>query len=78
MTDDVFINKREIIRRCLRLIGEDYQDDPERLKNFTVQDAIVLNLQRACEAAIDLAMHEVARCRYGVPQSSREAFSVLH
>ncbi|MCC5807835.1 MAG: hypothetical protein JJU00_16030 [Opitutales bacterium] len=50
MTDDVYLNKREIIRRCLRRIKDDYQDDPERLTNFTVQDAIVLNLQRACEA----------------------------
>ena len=38
---------------------------------------MVLNLLRACEASIDLAMHYVADGRLGVPQSSRDAFSLL-
>ncbi|MFN0117652.1 MAG: type VII toxin-antitoxin system HepT family RNase toxin [Elusimicrobiota bacterium] len=41
------------------------------------QDAIILNLQRACEATIDLAMHIVSEKRYGIPQNSREAFDFL-
>ncbi len=44
---------------------------------MTRLDAIVLNLQRACEAAIDLAMHRVRVHRLGVPQESREAFAAL-
>lgn len=51
--------------------------DPGRLDDFTIQDAIVLNLLRACEAAIDLAMHHVAEKKLGVPQSSRDAFSLI-
>lgn len=77
MIDDVRLNKSAIIRRCLARIGEEYRDDPAKLDNFTVQDAIVLNLLRACEAAIDLAMHLVAEQRLGVPQSSRDAFMML-
>lgn len=75
--DDVLINKSAIIRRCLRRIHEEYQGERKRLDNFTIQDAIVLNLLRACEAAIDLAMHRVAQGRLGVPQSSRDAFAIL-
>jgi len=41
------------------------------------QDAIVLNLQRACEASIDAAMHIVRSRSLGVPQQSREAFEML-
>lgn len=41
------------------------------------QDALVLNLLRACETAIDLAMHVVRKASLGVPQSSRVAFASL-
>jgi len=38
---------------------------------------VLLNLQRACEAAIDLAMHLVRVDRLGIPKASREAFDLL-
>jgi len=47
------------------------------LDDETRQDAIVLNLQRACESSIDAAMHLVRIERLGVPQESREAFDLL-
>jgi uncharacterized protein YutE (UPF0331/DUF86 family) len=75
--NDVLLNKAGIIERCLRRIAEDYAGDPGRLANFTYQDAIVLNLERACQAAIDLAMHIVARGHLGIPQSSTQAFDLL-
>jgi uncharacterized protein YutE (UPF0331/DUF86 family) len=75
--DDVLLNKAAIIERCLRRIAEEYAADPARLSNFTYQDAILLNVTRACQAAIDLAMHIVAREHLGVPQSSAQAFDLL-
>jgi len=77
VTDDVVLNKVATIERCLVRVREEYRDDPARLDDQTIQDALVLNLQRACEAAIDLAMHLVARGRLGLPQDSRDAFSLL-
>ncbi len=77
MPDDVRLNKAAIIRRCLHRVREEYAGQAERLANWTHQDTLVLNLLRACEAAIDLAMHEVAKRNLGVPQTSREAFSLL-
>jgi len=75
--DNILINKSETVRRCLRRIHEEYQGDPKNLDHITKQDSIVLNLQRACEACIDLAMHIVSERRLGVPQHSRDAFELL-
>jgi uncharacterized protein YutE (UPF0331/DUF86 family) len=77
MPDDVLLNKGQIIRRCIARIHEEYAGKPTNLENLTKQDSIALNLQRACEAGIDLAMHLVAQRNLGVPQTSRDAFNLL-
>jgi len=77
MVNDVVTNKIEIIERCIKRINEEYRGDPANLANMTKQDSIVLNLQRACEAAIALAMHIVADKALGVPQTSRDAFTLF-
>lgn len=78
MADDVVLNKASVIERCLQRVEDEYEGDPAHLyENITRQDAIILNLQRACQAAIDLAMHLVREHELGVPQESREAFSLL-
>jgi len=77
MKSDVILNKVAIIERCIRRINEEYQQNPQNLENNTKQDSIILNLQRACEASIYLAMHIVADKRLGLPQDSRDAFSLL-
>jgi uncharacterized protein YutE (UPF0331/DUF86 family) len=78
MADDVILNKAAVIERCVTRVRDLYADDDANLfEDVTRQDAIVLNLQRACEASIDLAMHLVRLRRLGVPQESREAFSLL-
>ena len=78
MADDVLLNKAAIIERCLKRIGDEYQGHEQELEtNFTRQDAIILNLLRACEASIDAAMHIVRGRRLGLPQESRDAFRLL-
>jgi len=78
MADDVILNKAASIERCLRRIQEEYAGDKQNLvANQTKQDAIILNLQRACETAIDLAMYVVSQRKLGVPQDSRDAFTLL-
>lgn len=79
MVDDVLLNKIAIIERCLRRIKDEYHGHEDELAtNLTRQDSIILNLQRACEAAIDLAMHLVRIHALGLPQHSRQAFELLH
>jgi uncharacterized protein YutE (UPF0331/DUF86 family) len=76
--DEVLLGKAAIIERCLQRIGEEYVGrERELATNFTRQDAIVLNLQRACEASIDAAMHLVRLRRLGIPNESRQAFEFL-
>lgn len=75
--NDVILNKISVIERCINRINEEYKNNPENLKNYTKQDSIILNIQRACEASIDLAMHVVSEKKLGIPQNSRDAFEVL-
>ncbi|WP_286910350.1 type VII toxin-antitoxin system HepT family RNase toxin [Clostridium sp. UBA1652] len=78
MGKDVIFNKTQTIERCIERINSVYADDANNLKDYTKQDSIILNIQRACEAAIDLAMHIVSEKKLGIPQNSRDAFEVLY
>lgn len=76
--DEVLLGKAAIVERCLKRIAEEYVGHEDELTtNFSRQDAIVLNLQRACEACIDSAMHLVRLHRLGIPTESRQAFDML-
>ena len=77
MIDDVILNKIEIIKRCIRRVEEEYDGNPKNLENYTKQDSITLNIQRACEAVIDLGMHVIAERDLGIPQTSRDTFEIL-
>ena len=74
--DDICLNKAAIIERALRRMHEEYATCP-KLDNYTHIDAMTLNIERACQAAIDLAMHLVAREHAGIPQNSADAFVLL-
>lgn len=78
MGNDIIFNKIETIERCINRINEVYEGNFENLENYTKQDSIILNIQRACEASIDLAMHIVSEKKLGIPQNSRDAFEVLN
>jgi uncharacterized protein YutE (UPF0331/DUF86 family) len=78
MSNDVILNKISVIERCIKRIKEEYDNSPKNLENYTKQDSIILNIQRACEASIDIAMHIVAEKKLGIPQTSRDAFELLY
>lgn len=78
MADDVLVNKAATIERCVARAREEFERDPQTFAtDFTRQDAAVLNVQRACEAALDMGQHIVRRERLGVPQSARDVFELL-
>jgi uncharacterized protein YutE (UPF0331/DUF86 family) len=78
MQDDVLVNKAATVERCVARAREDYVSDPATFaSNFTRQDATVLNVQRACEAVLDIGQHLVRREGLGVPQSARDVFELL-
>lgn len=79
MVDDVLVNKAATIERCVARAREEYDKDPISFEHdFTRQDAAILNIQRACEAALDMGQHLIRRERLGVPQSARDVFELLN
>lgn len=73
----VIINKLESIERCINRIKEEYEENPKNLDDYRRNDAIVLNLQRACENATDIAMYIISTRKLGIPQTKKEAFDLL-
>ncbi|MGB4343320.1 MAG: DUF86 domain-containing protein [Moraxellaceae bacterium] len=77
-SDDVIINKAATIERCVARAREEYARNPATFAtDLTRQDAAILNIQRACEAALDMGQHLIRRERLGVPQSARDVFTLL-
>ncbi|WP_174999372.1 hypothetical protein [Rugamonas aquatica] len=53
MADDVILNKAATIERCVARAREEYLKNPATFgADHTRQDAAILNIQRACEAAL--------------------------
>lgn len=66
MADDVLINKAATIERCVARAREEYAVNPAGFaSDYTRQDAAILNIQRACEAALDMGQHLIRRERLG-------------
>jgi len=74
--DNIILNKAAIIERSLNRMKEEYSYNPQ-LDNYTHVDAMILNIERACQASIDLAQHLVAENHAGMPQTSADAFILL-
>ncbi len=79
MTDaDVVLAKVATMERCRARIAE--IRSPARrphLLPVDVEDLLAVNLQRAAQAAIDVAMHVVSSEGYGVPADLAEGFTLL-
>jgi uncharacterized protein YutE (UPF0331/DUF86 family) len=77
--NDIVLNKKESIERCIRqakIYFGQASAVPFR-EDFLKQDAIAINLQRACEQAIDLANYVIKTKKLGLPKDSKEAFQLL-
>jgi uncharacterized protein YutE (UPF0331/DUF86 family) len=78
LPDDVLLNKAATIERCVLRARDEYQKNPLTFAtDFTRQDAAILNIQRACEAALDMGQHLIRKHKLGIPQSSRDVFALL-
>ena len=77
--NDIILNKKESIERCIKQIRV-YYASPSDIpfeKDYLKQDAIAVNMQRACEQCIDLANHIIKRKKLGLPKESQESFRLL-
>ena len=78
MVNDVLLNKSAALERCLGRIREEYLgSEDEFTTNYTKQDAVILNLERACQICIDMGFHIIKLKKWGLPQHYREVFEVL-
>ncbi|MBN1866957.1 DUF86 domain-containing protein [Candidatus Sumerlaeota bacterium] len=79
MTDDIVLNKKESIERCIAQI-RDYYARPSVEpfeQDYLKQDAIAANLQRAAELCIDMANRIIKRRKLGIPKESKDSFEIL-
>ena len=75
---DVVLNKIQTIERCLNRIREEYIGSEDIFEqDHTKQDSVILNLERASQASIDIATHIVKVKQLGLPNTSRELFDML-
>jgi len=77
--NDIVLNKKESIERCIKQIRTYYGLSGERPfeEDFLRQDAIAMNLQRACEQCIDLANYTIRMHKLGLPKETRDSFRLL-
>lgn len=77
--NDVIINKTQSIKKCVSRAREDYfLDKKDFFTNFMQQDSAMMNIQRACEQAIDLASHVISLLKLPFQQSeTRDIFLSL-
>jgi uncharacterized protein YutE (UPF0331/DUF86 family) len=76
--DEILQNKAAIIERCIRRINEEYIGYEDVFQsNFTKQDSIILNIERAAQACMDMGTHLIRKKRLGIPQASRDIFTIL-
>ena len=76
--NDIVLNKKESIERCVRQIRLYYTTPSEVVfkEDYLKQDAIAINLQRSCEQAIDLANYTIKK-KLGLPKATKESFRLL-
>lgn len=74
---DGLAQKSARLERCVQRAREEYAQAANFLTDFTRQDAAILNVQRACELAIDMGNMAIAFEGWGLPASAREVFATL-
>jgi len=77
--NDIILNKKESIELCIHQIRTYYAlaINLSFEEDYLRQDAIAINLQRACEQCIDLANYMIKVKKLGLPRESRDSFRLL-
>jgi uncharacterized protein YutE (UPF0331/DUF86 family) len=75
--DEVIYRKAETIKRCVARAREEFLASDHFETDFTRQDAALLNIERACQAAIGLANRVISKQGLTMPATMRESFSTL-
>ena len=74
---DIILEKITNIKRFLNRIKDVTRMNPESIEDYNIQDVFILNLQRAVQAAVDMAVHIVSSEGWGVSKTIKENFMIL-
>ena len=76
---DLIRQKVGNIQNCLNSIRK-YTDNlnPTSLEDLKTQDAVVINLERAIQASVDIAAHIISEKQLGTPNSMKDSFMTLY
>ena len=75
--EDIVLAKVSTIRKAVATIRSLESELPGGEKEWMRLDLTVLNLQRAVEAAIDVASHLISANGWELPRDARHAFEIL-
>ena len=76
---DLIHAKIRNIQNCLNSIKKYTKNfNTDTLDELIVQDSVLINIERAAQACVDIASHIVSRKALGVPLSMGDAFYLLH
>lgn len=73
---DIIMAKASTIKRCLNAI-EQVNQTKNTMETWMVEDLIVLNLQRAIQACLDLANHLIAANHWDLPKSASQSMEII-
>lgn len=74
---DIVLAKASTVRKCLATVRRLKAADAPRLDEWIVRDVVVLNLQRAAQACLDLANHLILANSWELPRSARHSIEIL-
>ena len=75
---EILNNRRHTIHRCLNRVITEFNDNKDEFKkSLAKQDSVLLNLQRATNASIDISNVLIRQQRLGIPQSARDSFELI-
>ncbi len=74
---DALAQKAASLRRCIERAREEKRLAFDFLTDFSRQDAAILNVQRACDLAIDMANMVISHERWGLPKSAKDVFILM-
>lgn len=78
MDNDVVLNKLESLRRCITRVQEKAPASADVLvKDYDLQDIIVLNLERAVQLCVDIGMHIIGDLDVPMPDTMSQTFETL-
>jgi uncharacterized protein YutE (UPF0331/DUF86 family) len=73
----VIVAKAAIIERCIGRARQELAASVDFANDHTRQDAAILNIERACDAAIDISDRVVRLRGLGAPASARDSLAKL-